>query len=85
MSNEPFDPKTVTAEELAAYSRKVRRARHIGIVVGLAAVLPAFWVAMRMLPDGADWMAILIVVLVPIGLYRLTFEVLKPTGASINE
>jgi hypothetical protein len=85
MATEPFDPKTVTVEELAAFSRKMKRARQTGMVVGAVAFLPALWAALNMLPDWADWAAIIIVVLVPIGAYRLTFELLKPAGASIND
>ena len=42
MANEPFDPETVTVEELAAYSRKVRRARWSGVVAGALLVWPAY-------------------------------------------
>jgi len=85
MANEPFDPKTVSVEELAAYSRKVRRARWSGIVAGALLIWPAFWAATQLLPDSLDWAAIIIVVLVPIGAFRLIFELLKPPGASIND
>lgn len=85
MANEPFDPKTVTVEELAAYSRKVRRARWSGIVVGALLIWPAFWAATHLLPDSLDWAAIIVLVLVPIGAFRLIFELLKPPGASISD
>jgi hypothetical protein len=85
MTNEAFDPKTVTAEELAAYSRRARRARWSGIVAGALLIWPAFWAATQLLPDSLDWAAIIIVVLVPIGAFRLIFELLKPPGASIND
>ena len=85
MAIEPFDPKTMTVEELAAYSRKVRRARWTGIVVGVLLIWPAFWAATQLLPDSLDWAAIIIVVLVPIGAFRLIFELLKPPGASIKD
>jgi drug/metabolite transporter (DMT)-like permease len=84
MANEPFDPKTVSVEELAAYSRKVRLARWSGIVAGALLIWPAFWAATHLLPDSLDWAAIIIVILVPIGAFRLIFELLKPAGASIN-
>ena len=85
MANEPFDPKTVSVEELAAYSRKVRRARWSGIVAGALLIWPSFWAATHLLPDSLDWAAIIIVVLVPIGAFRLIFELLKPPDASIND
>jgi hypothetical protein len=85
MTNEPFDPKTVAVEELAAYSRKVRQARWSGMIAGAVALLPAIWVALNMLPDWADWAAIIVVVAVPAGIYRLTFELLKPPGASVDD
>jgi hypothetical protein len=85
MANEPFDPETVTVEELAAYSRKVRRARWSGVVAGALLVWPAYWAATHLLPDALDWAAIIVLVLVPIGAFRLIFELLKPPGASIKD
>ena len=85
MVNEPFDPRTVTAEELAAYSRRLRLARWTGIAVGVLLIWPAFWAATHLLPDSLDWAAIIVLVLVPLGAYRLIFELLKPPGASIKE
>ena len=66
MAIEPFDPQTTTVEKLAAYSRKVRRARWTGIVVGVLLVWPAFWAAMH-LPDSLQWAAIIVLILVPVG------------------
>jgi hypothetical protein len=85
MTDEPFDPKTVTVEELAEYSRRVRRARWSAVVAGVVAILPAFWAAMNMLPDWADWAAIIVLVVIPAGAYRLTFELLKPPRADIRD
>lgn len=85
MADQPFDPNTVTVEELATFSRRARRARWSGVVAGAVALLPALWVALYMLPDWLDWAAIIIVVLIPVGAYRLTFELLKPVGANIND
>ena len=48
-------------------------------------IWPAFWAATQLLPDSLDWAAIIIVVLVPIGAFRLIFELLKPPGASIKD
>ena len=39
MTAEAFDPTTTTVEELAAYSRKVRRARGIAAIAGALAGL----------------------------------------------
>jgi hypothetical protein len=85
MANEPFNPETTTVEELAVYSRKVRRARWTGIVVGVLLIWPAFWAATHLLPDSLEWAAIIVLVLVPIAAFRLVFELLKPPGARIND
>lgn len=82
MTSEPFDPKTVTAEELAAYSRGVRRARWGAVIAGVLAALVGLWVTVRFLPE---WVGVIVVILAFAGVYRLTYEGLKPPGANIKQ
>jgi len=81
MTAEAFDPKTTTVEELAAYSRKVRRARGMAAIAGALAGLVGLWVTLRFLPE---WVGVIVVILAFAGVYRLAFEALKPPGASIK-
>ena len=81
MANEPFDPKTVTVEQLAAYARQVRRARIGAFIAGVIAAAVGFWITIRYAPE---WMGIIVIVLAFAGAYRLAYELLKPAGASIK-
>jgi len=81
MTREPFDPKTTTVEELAAYARGVRRARWGAAGAGAVAALVGLWVTVRFLPE---WVGVIVVILAFAGVYRLAYEVLKPPGANIK-
>lgn len=81
MTGEAFDPKTTTLEELAAYSRRVRRARWSAVIAGVLAGLVGLWVTLRFLPE---WVGVIVIILAGAGVYRLTFEALKPPGANIK-
>ena len=81
MTGETFDPKTTTLEELAAYSRRLRRARWSAAVAGLLAALAGLWVTLRFLQE---WVGVIVIILAGAGVYRLTFEALKPPGAKIK-
>lgn len=57
-----------------------------GIVVGVLLIWPTFWAATHLLPDSLEWAAIIVIILVPIGAFRLAFfDLLKPPGARIND
>ena len=81
MADQAFDPKTVTVEQLAAYSRQVRRARIVAFVAGVVGAAIGFWITIRFAPE---WVGIIIVVLAFAGVYRLAYELLKPAGANIK-
>ena len=82
MAGEAFDPKTTTLEELAAYSRKMRRARLSAAIAGVLAALVGLWITLSFLPQ---WVGVIVLILAGAGIYRLTFEALKPPGASIKD
>jgi hypothetical protein len=81
MANEPFDPKTATVEQLAAYARQVQRARACALVAGVVGFGVGLWLATHY---DLGWMAIVVVVLAAVGPYRGAYELLKPAGANIK-